>query len=80
MSYVLENLAVTMLVAASALFATWRLLSARLRLRVLDILEPALGTLAGAALRRLRTRTLALLAGGCGACGAKPTHLRVVKH
>jgi hypothetical protein len=79
MTYLLEDLVVGILVAASALFSAWRLLSVRLRLRVLDILEPALCNLPGPPLRQLRSRTLARLAGGCSACAARPSHLRIVK-
>jgi hypothetical protein len=79
MTYLLEDLVVGILVVASALFSTWRLLSVRLRMRVLDLLEPTLGQILGAPLRQMRSKTLALLAGGCSACAAGRTHLRIVK-
>jgi len=79
MTYLLENLLVGILVAAAAVFSAWRLLSVRQRLRLLDVLEPALGKLAGSPLRVLRSRNLSRLAGGCNACAAGPRHLRIVK-
>ena len=61
---------VAALVAGSALYALWSLLSARLRLQLLDLAGPRLaGT---AALTALRRRTLAQLVGGCGSCAANP--------
>jgi hypothetical protein len=77
---VLENVLVALLVAGSVLHSAWRLTSPRLRLRVLDLLEPALGKVAGRWIRPLRTRTLARLTGGCSACSARAGNLRVVKH
>jgi hypothetical protein len=79
MSLGLEDLLVGVLVAASALYSCWRLLSVRLRLRVLDVLQPALGPVAGGGLQKLRSRNLARLAGGCSACSAAPKGLRVMK-
>ena len=65
---VLENLLVGILVAGSAIFSIWRLLSAKLRLRVLDFASPVLKRLSGQWLARLRARTLRQLAGSCTSC------------
>ena len=76
MSLLLQDVLVAALVAASALFSAWRLMSLRARLRCLD----ALGALPGAhrvsALASLRARTLARLGAGCAGCAAHPTKLR----
>jgi hypothetical protein len=68
MSLLLQQFLVGALVIACALFAAWRLSTARLRLRALD----ALGTwpvVRGAPwLAILRRRTLAGLGGACGGC------------
>jgi hypothetical protein len=70
----LEIVLVGLLVAGSVIFSAWRLLSAKLRLRVLDFAGPALGRLSEKSLARLRSRTLGQLAGGCGSCSHhKPT-------
>jgi hypothetical protein len=68
MTGILENLLVGLLVAGSAIFSAWRLLSPKLRLRVLDIASPALAMFSEQWLARLRSRTLGQLAGGCGSC------------
>ena len=84
MSMLLQQFVVGVLVIACALFAAWRLSSARLRLRALE----ALGTLpvlrSAAWLAALRGRTLAGLGGACGGCaqgtapaaGPKASHTR----
>jgi hypothetical protein len=72
MSIVLQWLIVVPLVMAATLFALWRLLSARLRLRVLSGLLAMLprsggwpwAQLRAAAMRRMSLQT----AGGCAAC------------
>jgi len=67
-SLLLQQLLVGTLVIACALFAAWRLSTARLRLRALDALSawPVVG---GASwLATLRRRTLAGLGGACGGC------------
>jgi hypothetical protein len=78
MSVVLENLLVAVLVAGSAAFSAWRLLPARARLTVLDLVTPLLGGLAQAPLQRLRAKALGQLTGGCSACSAA-SHARVIK-
>ena len=76
MSMLLQQFVVGVLVIACALFAAWRLSSARLRLRALE----ALGTLpvlrSAAWLAALRGRTLAGLGGACGGCEPKASHPR----
>lgn len=73
MSLLLQQLLVGTLVIACALFAAWRLSTARLRLRALDALSawPVVG---GASwLATLRRRTLAGLGGACGGCARGTT-------
>jgi hypothetical protein len=69
MTLVLENLLVALVVAGCAVFSTWRLLSPKLRMRVLDLIDPVLSKVARGWIARLRSRTLQQLAGGgCGSC------------
>ncbi len=68
MQTMLENLVVALVVAACAVFSAWRLLSPRLRLRVLDVASTVLGRAGNPWIPRLRARTLAKLGGGCGTC------------
>ena len=70
MSLLLQELLVGVLVIASALFAAWRLMSVRLRLRVLDALGSLPRPLTTPWLAALRSRALAQLAGGCAGCAA----------
>jgi hypothetical protein len=72
MTGVLENLLVGLLVAGSAIFSAWRLLSAKLRLRILDVVEPVLGKVSQRWVTRFRSKTLGQLAGGCGSCSRAP--------
>jgi len=86
MSMLLQQFVVGVLVIACALFAAWRLSSARVRLRALEALG-TLPVLRGASwLAALRRRTLAGLGGACGGCAqgtapaagsesSHPTHL-----
>lgn len=68
---VLQTILVVVLVAASTLFAAWRLSSASLRLRFLDALTPVLAKYSGARwLEKLRQTTLERLDRGCHACCA----------
>ncbi|MDB6090353.1 MAG: hypothetical protein JWN85_3137 [Gammaproteobacteria bacterium] len=73
MEGMLENVVVGVIVAGSAIFSAWRLLSARLRLRLLDFVAPLLEKIAGPAVARLRSRTLQQLGGACGACSSNKT-------
>jgi hypothetical protein len=72
MSGVLQIVVVTVLVVACALYSTWRLLSARLRLRLLELLGRLPGIGSSAWLLDWRAR-LSGGAGGCGACPAGAT-------
>jgi hypothetical protein len=73
MSMLLQQLVVGALVIACALFAAWRLSTARLRLKALERLG-RLPVLGGAAwLATLRRRTLAGSGGSCGGCAQKST-------
>ena len=73
MSAVLQGLIVGLVVLACAIYSTWRLLSARLRLRVLDALSVLPGLKAAAWFAALRARTLSKSAGGCGSCAPAAT-------
>ena len=72
MSLLVQQLVVFVLVVACALFAAWRLSTARVRLRLLA----TLGTLPllrrASWLETLRRRTLAGSGSGCGGCAQKP--------
>ena len=72
METVLEDVLVAVVVVGCAGFSAWRLLSARLRLRALDLAASALGRLGEPWITRLRTRTLAKLGGACGSCSHNP--------
>lgn len=76
MENVLQTLVVIVLVAASAAFAAWRLSSARLKLRLLDRLNPDTAKLWGRSVARLRRGVAAELAHGCSACASTPSHIR----
>ena len=67
MSMLVQGLLVALVVLACAVFSTWRLLSARLRLKVLDALARLPGFGASGWLAALRARTLAR-SPGCGSC------------
>lgn len=71
---ILQTILVVVLVAASAIFAAWRLSSASLRLRFLDavalVLAPAGKYSGGRWLEKLRQTTLEQLDRGCHACSA----------
>jgi len=66
----LESIVVAVIVAVCVLYSAWTLLSARLRLRVLDVMHASLGDLTPGFLTRLREKLLAGTAGGCGTCPA----------
>jgi hypothetical protein len=65
---IFEGLVVALIVTCCAVFSAWRLMSARLRLRLLDALAEAFGKAGVQLLTRLRQKTMAQVAGGCGAC------------
>ena len=68
-----QDFLVGLIVAVCVIFSVWRLLSPGLRLRVLDFTAPVLGRLSARMLARLRSRTIAQLAGGCGVCSQNKT-------
>jgi hypothetical protein len=74
---IFEYTAVALIVGACSVFSAWRLLSARLRLQLLEFLSRLAGGGADATnsrwLRYLRRKTVAQLGGGCNACGS-PEH------
>jgi hypothetical protein len=76
MEGMLEAFAVGLIVAGSAIFSAWRLLSPRLRLRVLGFVAPVLEKVSSRAVARLRSRTLQQLGGACGTCSSNkiPVH------
>ena len=59
MEFLLEDVAVALLVAVCAVFSAWRLLSPRLRLRVLDLASAVVGKAGNPWIPGLRARTLA---------------------
>jgi hypothetical protein len=67
---VLEALIVALLVTGSLVFSAWRLSSAKLRLRVLEIVAPRSRNRFVA---RLRSAALAELTHDCHACGQTRT-------
>ena len=84
MSMLLQQFVVGVLVIACALFAAWRLSTARLRLRALDALGTWPVVRDAPWLATLKRRTLAGLGGACGGCaqgtvpaaGSKSSHPR----
>ncbi len=73
MSLVLQMLIVALLVALCGLYSTWRLLSARLRLRLLERLAAVPGVGRAAWFAALRTAALSKFAAGCASCAPPPT-------
>ena len=77
MEPIVQTLIVAILVAASAVFAAWRLMPARTRLRVLDGIKPSEGNAVGRWLMRLRKKVLAdLTSGGCASCSQAANHVQ----
>lgn len=68
MNLAVQYVLVGLLVAAGLVFSGWRLLSARLRLRLLDALCALPGASGAAWLVRLRQRLLSQSALACGGC------------
>jgi hypothetical protein len=66
----LEMLVVALIVLVSILYSAWRLTSARLHLRAIDLLGSVLGNSPGGWVARLRGRALSQLSGGCGTCAS----------
>jgi hypothetical protein len=72
----LQTLIVAVVVLASSVFAAWRLMPARTKLRVLDSLKPASTNAVGRWLGRLRAGVISELTHGCGTCSQSPEHVK----
>jgi hypothetical protein len=72
----LQAFVVAVLVTASVVFAAWRLAPARLKLRLLDRLQPDTAHLWGRAIAHLRRGVAEELMHGCGACARAPAHIQ----
>jgi hypothetical protein len=68
----LEYALVALIVVGCAISSAWRLMSARLRLRLLKAIPEAVANASGGWVMRLRQKTLGQLSGGCGACSSGP--------
>jgi hypothetical protein len=73
MSGALQTLIVALLVTACALYSSWRLMSARLRLRVLASLTRLPGIGGAAWFLAWQARAQARLGAGCGSCAPQAT-------
>jgi heme A synthase len=77
MEPIVQALIVAIIVIASAVFAAWRLMSARTRLRVLDAMKPTDGNALGRWLLHLSQGVLAeLTSGGCASCSQAANHVQ----
>ena len=74
MEPIVQALIVAIIVVASAVYAAWRLMPARTRLRVLDAIRPSDGNAMGRWLLNLRKGLLNELTHGCGACSQASNH------
>ena len=72
----MQTLIVAILVMASAVYATWRLMPARTKLRILDGVGPSDGNAVGRWLLRLRKGVLAELTHGCASCSQASDHVQ----
>jgi hypothetical protein len=72
-SGVLQGLIVAVLVMVCALYSTWRLLSARLRVRVMDAVARVPGIGSASWFAALRAHAVSKLAAGCGSCAPAAT-------
>jgi hypothetical protein len=73
---IVQTLIVAVLVIASSVFAAWRLMPARTRLRVLDAVNPGGANAVGRWLLRLRKGVVNDLAHGCNACSQSSDHVQ----
>jgi hypothetical protein len=71
-----QALIVSIIVVVSAVFAAWRLMPARTRLRVIDGIKPSDGNALGRWLLQLRKGVLNDLAHGCNACSQASNHVQ----
>lgn len=76
MELIAQTLIVALLVVASTTFAAWRLMPARMKLRLLEAANPKPSTAIGRRLITLRQGIVTQLAHGCSACSAAPTHIK----
>ncbi len=73
---IVQALSVAVIVVASAVYAAWRLMPVRTRLRVLDAIKPSDGNAVGRWLLRLRKGVVAdLTGGGCASCSQAANHI-----
>jgi hypothetical protein len=72
----LQTLVVAAVVTASAVFAAWRLMPGRTKLRVLDAIETNTSGVIGRRLARLRQGVVDELAHGCSACSKSSDHVK----
>jgi hypothetical protein len=70
----LQGIVVATAVTLCALYSIWRLLSARLRLRVMDALARVPGIGSASWFEALRAHAVAKLAAGCGSCAPAATN------
>jgi hypothetical protein len=75
-SVLLQQALIGMLVAASALYAAWRLATVRVRLRGVEMLAGLPGFRGARWLTALRSRTLAQSTAACGGCSQAASHER----
>jgi len=75
MELILQDAVVAVIVAGCVAFSAWRLMSPRLRLKILEFIGPTMARLgARNTIVRLKVKTLGqLTAGGCSACSANKT-------
>jgi hypothetical protein len=73
---VLQTLIVGVLVTASAVLATWKLMPARAKLRALNAINPSNTTAVGRWLSRRRKSVADELAFGCNACSKSSEHIK----
>ena len=78
MELAVQTLIVAAVVLVSTLFAAWRLMPARTRLRLLESVNPRPTNAVGRRLLRLRKKVVDELAHGCNAC-SQPAD-KVKKH
>ena len=76
MEPIVQALIVAIIVVASAVFAAWRLMPARTRLRLIDGIKPSDGNALGRWLLNLRKGVVNELAHGCNACSQASNHVQ----
>lgn len=75
MELILQDALVALIVVGCVVSSSWRWMSPRLRLKMLELVGPALEKLGGrGVVARLRAKVIGqLVAGGCSACSANKT-------